>query len=93
MRFKELLRPAEHASAPAHLKDRRRPGRPEQASPHLIPLLRDAPSAELSRPQPGPGGARPAKNNLAALRGIAAAAALSAPLWVSIAAVAWVLLR
>ncbi len=41
MRFKELLRPDEHAFPVSKIKDRRRPGRNNQVSPHLIPLLRN----------------------------------------------------
>ena len=93
MRFKELLRPTEHDAAPARVKDRRRPGRPEQVSPHLIPLLRNPAPADLRPPQSGEASARPVKENLAAMKGIVAAVALSAPLWVGIAALAWVLLR
>jgi len=52
MRFKELLRPAEQVSPIATIKDRRRPGRNDQVSSHLIPLLRNPARMDIRAPVP-----------------------------------------
>lgn len=68
--------------------DRRRPGRLEQVSSELVPILRGqipdpAPAEPLQFDQP---------DQLAAARGLAVGVLLSAPLWICVAYIArWVL--
>ena len=75
---------AESASSP----ERRRPGRPEDVNPALIPLLR---RDQLLRPRPPAGMvvSSGAVDDLAPVRGVAVSAAIGALLWASIAGAAW----
>ena len=68
--------------------DRRRPGRPENVSPHLIPILRD-PSGRNDAPQ------RQAEtgHDLVPLMGIMAGVALSVPVWAVIVGITWAIER
>jgi len=73
-------------------RDRRRPGRPENVSPHLIPLLRNAASAEIA-PDDAPVVDRAqderAQDDLGPVRGIIAGLVLAVPLWSLIALAVW----
>lgn len=84
MRFKELLRPAEQAPAPVEIKGRRRPGRNEQVSPHLIPLLRNPATVDIPAPLPVEIDPLPLGQDRAFIKGILVALALSVPLWAGI---------
>ena len=92
---KELLGTAESDPAPvpvvsAASKDRRRPGRPDQASPHLIPLLR---TAEIeAAAASGMGDELPFDDALAPAKGIAVGLLLGVPVWAVIGLVAWAML-
>ena len=74
------------------MRDRRRPGRPENVSPHLIPLLRNAASAEIA-PDDAPVVDRAqderAQDDLGPVRGIIAGLVLAVPLWSLIALAVW----
>ena len=63
--------------------DRRRPGRPQEISPHLVALLR-ADERQTLPPMT-------AEVNRAAI-GLGAAALLSVPLWIMLGVIAWALL-
>jgi len=93
MQFKELLQTAERASTPAGIKGRRRPGRNDQVSPHLIPLLRDSAAVDTPAPPPYEREAPLLNDQLAPARGIAFGLALSVPLWAVIAGAVWAVLR
>lgn len=71
-------------------KDRRRPGRPDHASPQLIPLLRaaeiEAAAASGAADEP------PFENALAPIQGIALGLVVSVPLWAVLGGIAWVVL-
>ena len=78
-------RPAEDL---ATRPDRRRPGRPQIANPHLIALLRGQPlpAPELDLPPP-PALSEPARaDDLAPARGIIAATGAGIVIWICIAA-------
>ena len=68
--------------------ERRRPGRPETVSLHLIPLLRD-PAGHDQPPPPN----THARYDLAPLLGIVTGLCLSLPLWTVIAGIAWAIER
>ena len=94
-KVKELPGAAKPDLAPAPLvsaaaKDRRRPGRPDQASPHLIPLLRtaDIEAAAAS----GIGDELPFEDALAPAKGIAVGLLLSVPVWAVIGGIVWAVL-
>lgn len=72
---------------PAAVRDRRRPGRPENVSPELIPLLRASERAKLPNPDQHNDDEFDANDDdqLSASRGIAAAVAFSVPFWIGIA--------
>ncbi len=85
------------APALAEAADRRRPGRPADVDPHLVPLLRFKPSAEqidsaLAFPSPpeaaAPGAVTDDADGLAAARGIALAVLISAVFWAMLGALA-----
>ena len=78
--------PAPAPVASAASKDRRRPGRPDQASPHLIPLLR---TAEIEAAAPGIGDEPPFEDALAPAKGIAVGLLLSVPVWAVIGGIVW----
>jgi len=82
MRFKELLRPAEQVSPFATIKDRRRPGRKEQVSSHLIPLLRNPGRMDIRAPVPDKLEMPLAGNDLVHLKGISLSLAVSLALGV-----------
>lgn len=71
-------------------KDRRRPGRPDHASPHLIPLLRvsevEAAAAFDAADE------LPFEDALAPAQGIALGLAVSVPLWAIIGGIVWAVL-
>ena len=71
-------------------KDRRRPGRPDQASPHLIPLLRttEIEAAAAS----GMEDELPFEDALAPAKGIAVGLLLSVPVWAAIGGIVWAML-
>jgi len=87
------------APALAEAADRRRPGRPRDVDPHLVPLLRFRPSAAQIDAAPGfppppetpaPGAVTDDADSLAAARGIVFAVLISAVFWTMVGAlVAW----
>ncbi len=92
MTLKELPGAAKPDPAPAPAvsaasEDRRRPGRPDHASPHLIPLLRtaeieaDAASGALDE--------LPFEDALAPAKGIVVGLLLSVPVWAVIGGIVW----
>ena len=89
---KELPGAAKPDLAPAPVadasKDRRRPGRPDQASPHLIPLLR---TAEIeAAAASGMAEELPFEEDaLAPAKGIAVGLMLSVPVWAVIGMIVW----
>ena len=78
------------AAASAASKDRRRPGRPDQASPHLIPLLRTSEMEAAAASNPADG--LPFEDALEPARGIAFGLVLSVPLWAAIGGIVWAML-
>ncbi len=93
MRFNELPQTSEQASSPAGIKGRRRPGRNDQVSPHLIPLLRDPAPANIPAPPPCEMETLLFNDQLVPARGIIFGLVLSVPLWAIIAGAMWVVLR
>jgi len=94
MRFRELLRPAEQILPSAPVADRRRPGRNNQVSPPLIPLLRNPATPDILVPLPGKVDAPSSRDDLVPVRGIIFSLALSVPLWICVAGmIAWAVLR
>ncbi len=93
MRFKELLHAPDQASTSVGAEARRRLGRNDQVSPHLIPLLRNPTTVNIPAPIPGETDISPLGDDLAPMRGIMFGVVLSAPLWAVIAGVVWVVLR
>jgi len=93
MRLKELLQTAEQASTPAEIKGRRRLGRNDKVSPHLIPLLRDPAAVDIPAPPLCETETPPLSDQLAPARGIAFGLVLSVPLWAVIAGAVWAVLR
>jgi len=80
--------------APAAVLDsRRRPGRTEQVSPHLIPLPRSPATVEFAAPQLTAEGAKSFREDLPAACGIGVESLLSVPAWAVIGLVTWALLR
>ena len=75
------------------IKGRRRPGRNDQASPHLIALLRSPATADIPMPPSGELDTPPLGDDLMPARGIIFGLALSVPLWAGIAGVVWAVLR
>ena len=67
--------------------DRRRPGRSEHVSPHLIPLLRNAAALEISLDD-APVDDR-VQDDFGPLKGIIAGLGLAIPLWCLIGLVVW----
>jgi len=91
MRFKELRQAAEQVPTPARVKDRRRPGRSDQVDPHLIPLLRNPATMNISTPSPLEVNASPPlEDNLTPIQGIIFDIVSSVPLWAVSVGVAWV---
>jgi hypothetical protein len=67
--------------------DRRRPGRREDVSPHLLPLLRNPASVEIP---PDEGSASlPPRDDRAAAKGLLMALLLAIPLWCLIGLGIW----
>ena len=93
MRFKELLRATEHVPAPAQVKDRRRPGRNNQVTSHLVPLLRDPVTMDVPTPSPDNVNILPLKDDLTPIQGIIFSLVSSVPLWVVIVGIVWAVLR
>ena len=75
------------------VQDRRRSGRPDQVSPHLIPLLRDAGSADVPPSDMGAEDAPDLAGDLAPIVGIIIALVLSAALWAVLVGAGWWMLR
>jgi hypothetical protein len=75
--------------------ERRRPGRPAEVSPELLPLLRYQPTPEgLDVAEPWPTWAsvaepRNGRDPLRAVRGIAVGVVLTAPIWVGLLGLVW----
>lgn len=96
-RFKELLRQAKQASPPAITKDRRRPGRDDQVSPHLIPLLRNPAAVDIPAPVPDTLETSAFGDDLAHLKGLplslAVSLVLGVPFWAWIAGIVRAVLR
>lgn len=94
MRFRELLRPAEQILPSDRAADRRRPGRNNQVSPPLIPLLRNPATPDIPVLLPGKVDAPPSRDDLAPVKGIIFPLALSVPLWIWVSAlIVWAVLR
>ena len=89
---KELPKAAMPDIAPAPvvssiLKNRRRPERPDQASPHLISLLR---TTEIEASAVSiPADELPFEDALAPTKGIAVGLLLSVPVWAVIGGIIW----
>lgn len=83
----ELVRARTASATP---KDHRRPGRPDQVSPNLVPLLRTSPVIEAVPAFEGADG--PVDDALTPARGIAVGLVLSVPLWAVIGGVVWAVL-
>lgn len=84
-------KPARAPAIAAAPKDRRRPGRPDQVSANLVPLLRASPMIEAAAAferADGPG----IEDALTPARGIAVGLVLSVPLWAVIGGVVWAVL-
>jgi hypothetical protein len=75
------------------VKSRRRPGRNNQVSPHLIPLLRNAATMDIPASLPDVADQSVSENDLAFAKGISLGLVLSAPLWAIIGAVVWMVIR
>ena len=96
MSLKELLPAAEQVSTPPTsnaIETRRRPGRLKEVSPELVPLLRSPATADIHAPALSEADARFMEDDLAAVKGIMYALALSVPLWAGISAVVGVTVR
>ncbi len=90
--LKELPGAAKPDLAPAPVvsaasKDRRRPGRPDQASPHLIPLLRTSEIEAAAASETGD--ELPFEDALAPAKGLAVGLLLSVPVWAAIGMIVW----
>ncbi len=81
--------PAPAPAVSAASKDRRRPGRPDHANPHLIPLLRTTETEAAAAP--GTADELP-ENTLAPVQGLIFGLALSVPLWAAIGGIVWAVL-
>lgn len=79
--------PISVATASAASRDRRRPGRPDQASPHLIPLLRTSEIEGAAAANPAD--ELPLEDALAPAKGIAVGLLLSVPVWAVIGMIVW----
>ena len=82
------------ATAPesAVVQNRRRPGRPAQVSPHLIPILRDAANADIPPSTSAIEDAPDLAGDLAPVVGIIVASMLSLAIWtIAIGAGSWML--
>ena len=93
MPFAELLQTPEQIAAPAGIDPRRHPGRNDQVSPYLIPLLRNPATMEIPAPLPGEMDTTFPCDDLAAMRGIIFGLVLSVPLWASVAGALWAVLH
>lgn len=88
MWFKEHLQTAEQTSNVLESKDRRRPGRNDQVSSHLIPLLRSSAMVDTSLPSLDEVDAPLLTDDLMPARGITIGMMLSLLLWAVIIGVA-----
>ena len=93
MRMEELVPTVERDPLPAKIKGRRRPGRIDQVSPNLIPLLRNPPTADIPELLPGEVDLPPLEDEMAPATGIMFGLALSIPIWAAIAGTIWAVLR
>ena len=93
MHSRNSLQAAEQVFASTEVGGRRRPERNDQVSPHLIPLLRDPATVDIPLWSPDETGAPPQEHHLTPLQRNILDMALSAPLWASIGALAWAVLR
>lgn len=78
--------------AASALDGRRRPGRPAQISPSLVPLLRNAAAAEVPTSLSS-AEIKPFNDDLSMARGFGVGMLLAIPTWGAIGLVAWALLR
>jgi len=80
-------------ATPAVSDGRRRPERPKQVSPHLVPLLRDPAEPELSGPLLGTAEVMSFNEDLLIARGFGVAMLLAVPAWAGIGLIIWLVLR
>jgi len=97
MRIRKPLRQAEQTSSSADIKDRRRPGRDDQISPHLLPLLRNPAILDLPAALPDTLETPASGDDLAHLKGIplslVVSLVLGVPFWAWIAGIVRAVLR
>ena len=91
MRFTELLLATEQVPLPIRVKSRRRPGRNNRVSPHLVPLLRNPATVNIPPPTGVLDLSFPA-DDFALLRHIGFGLLLSVPLWAIVVAIVWMVL-
>jgi hypothetical protein len=82
--------PARAPAVSAASKDRRRPDRPNQISPHLLPLLRTSEIGDAAAS--GTADGLLFDDGLAPAKGIAVGLLLSVPLWAVIGGIVWAVL-
>ena len=88
------LRPARAVPVAAStVLDSRRPGRPGQVSPHLIPLLRNPAIVEIPTSPLSTAEVRSFNEDLSMARGFGIGLLLAIPAWSAIGLVTWALLR
>jgi len=97
MHSQELPSTAVLAPTLAGIKDRRRPGRNDQISPHLIPLLRKLVTLDIPAPQSVKPEASVSGDDLAYFKGLplslAVSLVLGVPFWAWIAGTVRAVLR
>jgi hypothetical protein len=81
------------AASAAVLDSRRRPGRTDQVSPHLIPLLRSPATVEIAAPQLTAESAKSFREDLPVACGIGVGFLLAVPAWAAVGWVTWALLH
>jgi len=96
-RFRELLQQAKRVPPSTNVGDRRRPGRDDQVSPHLIPLLRNPATVDIPAPVPDTLETPASGDDLAHLKGfplsLAVSLVLGVPFWAWIAGIVRSVLR
>ena len=80
-------------AAPAILDGRRRPGRLEPVSPHLVHLLRDPAAVEPPAALPSTDDENVFGDGLSVARGIGVGLMLAIPAWAAIGLATWAVLR
>lgn len=93
MHSRTSLQATEQAFTSTEIGGRRRPERNDQVSPHLIPLLRDPTMVSIPPGSPDETGVPPYEHHLTLLQRNILDLAPGAPLWASIGALAWAVLR